>query len=105
MTKPEIMENSILLTNEYIAKIKPVNNPSDIGGLSQDSVNLKRLQDDLLPLLSLISDIISYQDIDKEYSKSCFEMLKNKYINFVQANPDLVKEVEDKYGRNIKNRI
>lgn len=99
MTKLE--ENVMLICDEYLSKISMVNNSSDILGLSQDSVTLKRLYKDLSPFFIIFKNMAVYKEKDKDYYKYELDLLKRELKKFKEYNPELVKEVEEKYGRTI----
>lgn len=99
MTRLE--ENVMLIVDEYLSKISMVNNPSDILGLSQDSLTLKRLYVDLSPFFIIFKNMVVYKDKDRDYYKYEQNLLKRELEKFKEVHSDLVKEVEEKYGRTI----
>lgn len=99
MTRLE--ENVMLICDEYLSKISMVNNPMDVLGLSQDSVTLKRLYNDLLPFFIIFKNIAVYRNSDKDYCRYELNLLKKELEKFKEFHPEIVEEVNGKYGRTI----
>lgn len=99
MTRLE--ENIMLMLNKYIQQIPTVNNPADILGLSQDSVSLKRMINDIEPFFSVFTNMTLSKKEDKGYYKYETDLLKRTFEEFKERYPELVEEVKVSYGRDI----